>query len=67
MSKKTQKNKDKTRKNQKKKKTIRNKLKLKKKCISCCEDKSPVIKIDIVIILSYFVEKIFLNFMFKGI
>ena len=45
-----------------------NKLKLKKKCIGgCCEDKSLVGKIDIVIFLSYFVEKLFLNFMFKCI
>ena len=44
-----------------------NKLKLKKKCISFCEDKSLVIKIDIVIFLSYFVEKVFLKFMFKSI
>ena len=44
---------------------IRNKLKLDKKCISCCEDKSLVVKIDIVIFLSYFAEKLFLNFMFK--
>ena len=42
-------------------------LKLKKKCISSCEDKSLVVKIDIVIFLSYFVEKVFLNFMFKRI
>ena len=41
------------------------KLKLKKKRISCCEDKSLVVKIDIVIFLSYFVENVFLNFMFK--
>ena len=39
----------------------------KKKCISFCEDKSLVVKIDIVIFLSYFVEKVFLNFMFKHI
>ena len=45
-----------------------NTLKLKKKCIGgCCEDKSLVGKIDIVIFLSYFVEKLFLNFMFKCI
>ena len=44
-----------------------NKLKLEKKCISCCEDKSLVVQIDIVIFLSYFVEKAFLNFMFKRI
>ena len=43
------------------------KLKLEKKCISRCEDKSLVEKKDIVICLSYFVEKVFLNFMFKRI
>ena len=49
------------------KKKTENKLKLKKRCISCCEDKSLVVKIDIVIFLFYFVEKVFLNFMFKRI
>ena len=47
--------------------SLKNKLNLEKKCISCCEDKSLVIKIDVVIFLSYFVEKVFLNFMFKHI
>ena len=45
----------------------KNKLKLEKNCISCCEDKSLVVKIDIAIFLSYFVEKVFLNFVFKSI
>ena len=35
-----------------------------KKYISCCEDKSLVVMRDIVIIMSYFVEKVFLNFIF---
>ena len=48
-----------------KKKKEKENLKLKKNCISCCKDKSLVEKIDIVIFLSYFVEKVFLNFMFK--
>ena len=38
-----------------------------KKCMNCCEDKSLLVKIDIAILLSYFVEKVFLNFMFKSI
>ena len=38
-----------------------------KKCISCCKDKSQVVKIDIVIFLSYFVEKVLLNFMLKSV
>ena len=41
------------------------KKKLKKKCLSCCEGQSLVVKIDIVIFLSHFVEKVLLNFMFK--
>ena len=43
------------------------KKKLEKKYISCFKDKSLVVKIDILIFLSYFVEKLFLNFMFKRI
>ena len=62
----SKKKKKKEEKKERKKQT--NKLKLKKKCIGgCCEDKSLVGKIDIVIFLSYFVEKLFLNFMFKCI
>ena len=38
-----------------------------RKCMNCCEDKSLLVKIDIAILLSYFVEKVFLNFMFKRI
>ena len=38
-----------------------------KKRISCCKDKSLVVKIDIVIFLSYFVEKVLLNFMLKSV
>ena len=38
-----------------------------KEKISYCEGKSLIAKIDIVIFLSYFVEKVFLNFMFKRI
>ena len=49
---------------QKKKKQ---KKKEREKCISYCEDKSLAVKIDIVIFLSYFVEKVFLNFMRKRI
>ena len=49
------------------KKKQTNKQKLEKKCISCCENKSLVVKIDIIIFLSYFVEKVFFNFMFKTI
>ena len=52
----------------KKKKKIKQTNKTqRKKCISCCEDKSLVVKIDIIIFLSYFVEKVFFNFMFKTI
>ena len=36
-----------------------------KKCISCCEDKSVVVKTDIVKFLPYFAEKVFLNFILK--
>ena len=43
------------------------KIKLEKKYISCCEDKSLVVKTDIIIFLSYFLEKVFLNFMFKSV
>ena len=42
------------------------KIKLEKKCINCCEDKSLVVKIDFIIFLSYFIEKVFLKFMFKS-
>ena len=57
-----------TKKNNKKKNKIKKKkLKLKKKYISCCEDKSLIVKIHIVFFLSYFVENVFLNFMFKRI
>ena len=38
-----------------------------KEKISYCEYKSLIVKVDIVIFLSYFVEKVFLNFMFKRI
>ena len=38
-----------------------------KEKISYCEDKSLIAKIDIVIFLSYFVQKVFLNFVFKRI
>ena len=38
-----------------------------RKRISCCKDKSLVVKIDIVIFLSYFVEKVLLNFMLKSV
>ena len=49
----------------KKKEKKKRKPKIKKKmhrCCECCEDKSLIIKIYIVIFLSYFVEKVFLNF-----
>ena len=42
-----------------------NKQELEKKNACCCEDKSLVVKIDIIIVLSYFVEKVFLNFILK--
>ena len=43
------------------------KQKLEKEGISCRKDKRLLVKIDIVIFLCYFVEKLFLNFMFKRI
>ena len=58
---KTKKQKIKTTPRQNKKQT-----KIKEK-ISYCEYKSLIVKVDIVIFLSYFVEKVFLNFMFKRI
>ena len=38
------------------------KKKKKKEKISWCEDKTLVVKIDIFIFMSYFAEKVFLNF-----
>ena len=58
---KTKKQKIKTTPRQNKKQT-----KIKEK-ISYCEYKSLIVKVDIVIFLSYFVEKVFLNLMFKRI
>ena len=58
---KTKKQKIKTTPRQNKKQT-----KIKEK-ISYCEYKSLIVKVDIVIFLSCFVEKVFLNFMFKRI
>ena len=58
---KTKKQKIKTTPRQNKKQT-----KIKEK-ISYCEYKSLIVKVDIVIFLSYFVEKVFLNFIFKRI
>ena len=46
-----------------KKKQTKKKNQRKNAC--CCEDKSLVVKIDIIIVLSYFVEKVFLNFILK--
>ena len=42
------------------------KTKVREKMRQFCEGKSSVVKIAIFIFLSYFVEKVFLNFMFKG-
>ena len=42
------------------------KRKIEKNCIGSCEGKSLVVKLDI-IFLSYLVEKVFLNFVFKRI